>query len=151
MKRAFPKLNLKAYTYEDVERIATKNRIKITICDYSPDILGYYCVRKTAKRTKRFIVLNSSLDEIGRTFIGLHELAHYFLHVPTSPRQWFYCRRNAIRTHSKHDCEADAFALIAMIPIWMMIDLEASSAEDIHPALAELLIKRKALWEKHGI
>jgi hypothetical protein len=86
---------------------------------------------------------------IGRTFIGLHELAHYFLHSPTSPKQWFYCRRIAERTRSKHDCEADAFALIAMLPYWMMMEL--NSDQDLHPALVDLCIRRKKLWEKHGI
>lgn len=151
MKRPFPKLNLKAYTFDDVERIARREHINLTVCDYNPDILGYFCTRKTEKQTKKFIVINSGLDTIGRTFIGLHELAHYFLHVPTSPKQWFYCRRNAERTRSKHDCEANAFALIAMIPIWMMIDLDATGYQDIHPALVDLCVRRKQLWERYEI
>lgn len=151
MKRPFPKLNFHAYTFADVERIAKRERINLTICDYNPDILGYFCTRKTPQRTKKFIVINSKLDEIGRTFIGLHELAHFFLHVPSSPKQWFYCRRMAERTASKHDCEANDFALVAMIPMWMMIDLDATNYQDIHPALMELCVRRKKVWEKHGI
>jgi uncharacterized protein DUF955 len=154
MKRAaFPKLNQKAYNFSDVERIAKRNRIHLTVCDYNPDILGYFCTRKTPKRTKKYIVINSMLGEIGRTFIGLHELGHYFLHVPVSTRQWFYCRRMAENTRSKHDCEADSFALIAMIPAWMMIDMDASNYESAlyHPALMDLCRRRKALWEKYAI
>jgi Zn-dependent peptidase ImmA (M78 family) len=151
MKRAFPHLNSQPYTFEDVERITRRERIKLTICDYNPDILGYFCTRKTAQRVKKFIVINSRLDTIGRTFIGLHELAHYFLHAPTSPRQWFYCRRIAERTRSKHDCEADAFALIAMLPYWMMIELSSTGYQDLHPALVDLCVRRQKLWEKHGV
>lgn len=151
MKRAFPKLNFHPYTFEDVKIIAKRHHINLTICDYKPDILGYYCTRKTPKRTKRFIVINSLLDDISRNLIGLHELAHHFLHAPTSPRQWFYCRRLAERTASKHDCEADAFALIAMIPFWMLCDLDGSGYQDLHPTLLELCIRRKKLWQEHGV
>lgn len=151
MKHAFPRLNEKAYTFADVERITRRERIKLTICEYDPDILGYFCTRKTPQRTKRFIVINSKLDEVGRTFIGLHELTHYFLHVPGSPKQWFYCRRNAERTRSKHDHEANAFALIAMVPQWMLVDLATTAHETLHPVLSEICVRRQKLFEKHGV
>jgi hypothetical protein len=151
MKRAFPRLNIESYTFEDVERLCKKHHIKLSVCDYDPDILGYFCTRRTPKGAKKFIVLNSKLDQIGRTFTGLHELAHYFLHVPASARQWFYCRRNAERTQSKQDCEANSFALVAMIPQSLMIELAAADTRDIHPALAELCVRRKKLWEEYRI
>jgi Zn-dependent peptidase ImmA (M78 family) len=151
MKQIFPKLNLISYTFADVERIAKRERINITICRYNPDILGYYCTRRTKRGIKRFIVINSILDETARTFVALHEIAHHFLHEPVSSRQWYYCRRNAERTNSKHDCEADSFALIAMIPASLLLELETMDASEIHPALAELCLKRKELRILKGI
>jgi len=151
MKRPFPQLNFQPYTFEDVKRIAEKERINLTICDYDDDVLGYYCTRKTEKQTKKFIVINQKLDEINRTFVGLHELAHHFLHIPASARQWLYCSRNANRIHAKNDCEANSFALIAMIPLWMMIDLDATGYQDIDPVLMKFCIQRKKLWEKFAL
>ena len=152
MKRAFPKLNLKPYTFEDVEKIAKRERISVTVCEYSPDILGYYCTRKTSRAVKKFIVINSNLDEVSRTFVGLHELVHHFLHAPASARQWLYCRRLAEGTAAKHDREADNMALIAMIPFWMLCEFEAVGVNPAyHPSLVELLHKRWKLWQQYSI
>lgn len=151
MMRHFPKLNQKAHTWEDVEIMAKRHRIALTITEYDPDILGYYCTRRTAKRVKKHIVVNSLLGPADRTFTGLHELAHYFLHVPVSSRHWFYCRKNAQQIISKHDCEANAFALIAMIPLWMLIDHEGAGFDDLNPGFVVLLKKRKQIWEDWGV
>lgn len=152
MKRAFPKLNRKPYTFSDVQHIASRERITVTICDYNPDILGYYCTRKTGRITKKFIVINSKLDEVGRTFVGLHELVHHFLHSPASARQWLYCRRLAEGTAAKHDCEADNVALIAMIPFWMLCEFEAAGVNPAyHPSLVDLLHKRWKIWQQYSI
>jgi Zn-dependent peptidase ImmA (M78 family) len=150
MSRPFPKLNTKAHDFEDVQRITRKEHINLTITEYEPNILGYFCTRKTPKRTKRYIVINSLLDDVDRTFIGLHELGHFYLHVPVSSRQYFYCKANAKRTQSKHDAEANAFALIAMIPLWMLIDLETVNFEDIDPKLIPYLKKRAHFYEQYG-
>lgn len=151
MQKSFPKLNLKAHTFEDVEAAAKKEHINLTVCEYDPEILGYYCTRKTPQRTKKFIVINSLLGATDRTFVGLHELGHYFLHVPVAARDYFYCRRNARLTEAKHDAEANAFALIAMIPLWMLIDHEATEFADLNPGFVQLLIKRKRLFEQYEI
>lgn len=151
MLQHFPKLNRRPYGWEDIELLAKKHRIHLSITRYDPNILGYYCTRKTAKRTKKFIMVNSILDETERTFIGLHELAHYFLHVPVSSRQYFFCRRQALQTEAKHDAEANAFALIAMIPLWMLIDHEGALFTDLEPGFVHLLIRRKRVWEEWGM
>jgi Zn-dependent peptidase ImmA (M78 family) len=151
MQRHFPKLNHQAYTWDDVERVAAKHRINITVTQYPENILGYYCAKRTEKRVKKHIVINSILGPIDRTFTGLHELAHYFLHVPVSSRQYFFCKKNAKQIMSKHDCEANAFALIAMIPLWQLIDAEGSSYQDLQPGAIAFLKKRKKLWEGWGV
>ena len=151
MKKHFPKLNTKAYDFSDVELIAKRERIKLEICRYDPDILGYYCIRRTPKRKKKFIVINEILDQTNRTFVGLHELGHHFLHAPVTNLQWFYCRRNAKHLVDKHDCEADNLALLAMIPFWMLCEFEGSNHENVQPEFLPLFLKRKKLWEQWAI
>ena len=151
MTRHFPRLNHRAYDWEDVENVAARHRIHVTIAEYEPNILGYYCTRKTEKRVKKHIVINAILGPTDKTFVALHELAHYFLHVPVSSRQYFFCRKSANQIASKHDCEANAFALIAMLPLWMLIDAEGSGYAALDPGLVLLLQKRKLLWEAWGV
>lgn len=150
MERAFPQLNHHPHTFADVERVAGFHRLDLTIEDHPSDILGYLATdRESGKRT---LVINSRLDDIGRTFVGFHELGHFFLHVPTSPRQWHFARKCAERTKSKHENEADAFALVAMIPMWMLCDVEEGKCHDeLHPAMLELYTRRRELWKMYGI
>lgn len=147
----FPQFNVKAYNFDDVERICKTRRIRLTICKYGPDIRGYYSARKKGKRIERHIVINSILDEINKTFVGLHELGHVVLHQPPGVGQWLCSSSNAKFIECKQDGEADAFALIAMIPLWMLIDLHATNFTDIEPGLIPLLKKRFLLFQDHGI
>src|SRR5688572_11963413 len=103
MKAHFPRLNRAPYCFEDVERVAKRERIHIKTCPHNRNILGYYCTRETPKRLKKYIVLNEGLDEVTRTFVGLHELAHYFAHVPPTSRNWHYCRRITKLSDRKND------------------------------------------------
>lgn len=152
IERVLPKVNKKAHDFSDVEKIAKRERIKLIITDYPPDILGYYATRSTPKRLKKFIMINARLtSEPERAFVGLHELAHHFFHTPISWRVPFYCRRACELTRSKFDCEADAFALIAMIPEWLLIELSETSFTSIDPALVPFLVRRQKLWETHRI
>lgn len=143
--------NRKAHSWEDIEKICKTKHVNLKVCEYGPDVLGYFCIRRTPRRTKRFIVVNSRLDEIDRVFTGLHELGHFFLHEPVSAGHWFYCSRNAKLIQRKHDAEADFFALIAMIPLWMLIDLHAVNFVDIDPRLVPYLKKRLLIYHEFGV
>lgn len=151
MKRRFPLLNQKQYCFEDVERVARREHIHIEVCDYDRDILGYYCTRKTPQRVKKYIILNEGLDLITKTFVSLHELAHHFAHIPPTATNWHYCRRTAKLSDSKNDCEADAFALIAMVPLPMLFELSRWSHEELSPQIIELCLRRKALYEQFEV
>lgn len=151
MKKRFPFLNHKPYCFEDVERVARREHIRIEICNYDRDILGYYCTRKTLKRVKKYIILNEGLDLITKTFVSLHELAHHFAHTPPTATNWHYCRRTAKLSDRKNDCEADAFALIAMIPLPLLWEMGELPAEELSPQITELCLRRKALFEQYEV
>lgn len=153
IRRVLPKANRKAHDFDDVKQIARRERITlITGAAYRSDILGYYTTRKTANRIKKFIMINALLtSEAEKTFVGLHELAHHFLHAPIHWRQPLHCIRNNKKTQSKYDSEADAFALIAMIPLWLLIEMRETHYASIRPELEPFLTKRQKIWELHGI
>jgi Zn-dependent peptidase ImmA (M78 family) len=152
IRRVLPTANIRAHDYRDVERIAKKERITIITASYHRDILGYYTTRRTRKQTKKFMMINSAIDtEAEKTFTGFHELGHHFLHAPLNWRQPLHCIRNVKVTQSKYDREADAFALIAMVPQWLLFELRDAGCSNITAELAPFLVKRQKLWELHGI
>jgi IrrE N-terminal-like domain len=151
MKAHFPRLNRAPYCFEDVERIAKRQSINIRVCPHDNDILAYYCTKPSGRRRKKFIVLNEGLPEVTKTFVSLHELAHHFAHRPPNSWDWHFCRRSATLSDRKNDCEADAFALIAMVPLPLLFELSELSADELSPELAELCLRRKALFELYEI
>lgn len=152
IKRVIPGANKRAHDFADVERIAKKERISIIVADYRPDILGYYTVRRVKRHRKQFMMINARISsEPEKTFVGLHELGHHFLHAPITWRQPLRCIRTTALTQSKYDQEADAFALIAMVPLWLLLEMQETSYASIDSDLMPYLIKRQKLWELHGI
>jgi Zn-dependent peptidase ImmA (M78 family) len=143
--------NKKAYGFADAKEICKKQHIWLIVCEYGPDVLGYFCVRRTEKRFKKFIMVNSILNNVDRTFTLLHELGHFFLHKPVRADHYFYCSRNAKLIQQKHDAEADAFALIAMIPFDLMLELYHTPFTEIEPALLPYLRRRYKLWQDFGV
>lgn len=150
-RAAFPRLNEVSYTFEDIEAITKREGIDLKFDSLAPDILGYLSRHKPPAPPGRELVINNKLDHVGRTFVGFHEIAHFYLHVPIRPDQFFYCPSIAWGTRLKHDCEADAVALMAMIPYPLMADLIRNPVDDLHPALVELSIRRHRLWMGRGV
>ena len=151
IKRVLPDANKKAHDFDYAMRIARRERISIIIANYRSDVLGYYTTRRTKKRVRRFMMINANLNEIDRTYTAHHELGHHFLHAPISWRMPFYCRRNLEITKSKFDCEADAFALIAMIPQWLLEECSLMSFSELDQRLVPYLKRRWTLWKEHAI
>ncbi len=151
MLSALPKLNSRPMTYEDFEKAARRERVRVTLCNYSPEINGYYCVQRKGSRRIPHIVINSRLDDLRRTFTGFHELAHHFLHVPVSAQHWYYCRRTAKVTDRKQECEANAVALMAIIPKKLMLELYEDGIDHVDPDLAELCRQRWEVYQQYGV
>jgi Zn-dependent peptidase ImmA (M78 family) len=152
IKSILPAANRKAHDFADVERLAKREKISIVLANYRPDILGYYTTRRNGSRLERFIMINSLLkNEPEKTFVGLHELGHHFLHAPISWRAPFYCRSTCELSKSKFDCEADAFALIAMIPTWLLIEMHDACFASLDPAMVPFLTRRQKLFETYWV
>lgn len=151
IKKHLPGLNKVPYTFETVETICKRSHINLKICEYGPDILGYFCTRKTRKGVKKFIVINALLDDIDRTFIGIHEMVHAFLHVQISTREYLYFKRSAQCKNCKHDAEANLIAHIALIPLSLLLDLHGVAFSEIDPRLMPYLKRRQQIYEMYGI
>lgn len=145
-----PKLNRHAYTFDDFERIAKRQRIRIAVTEYDQEIKGYYCVERRGSRRIPYIVINRHLDDIQRTLTAFHELTHHALHVPVSAQHWYYCRRTAIAADRRQEYEADTIALIALLPLPLLLELADEDAAQLPPDMAELCRRRQQIFQRYG-
>ena len=111
--------NRRILTETDFYRICAGEKIKVLELDVSASF--YMSVSNES-----FIVLSKKLKGLKRTFVMFHELSHHFLHGGTDAASAFYFGL----LESKNEFEADALALIALIPIEA---LESFDFLDDHP------------------
>jgi Zn-dependent peptidase ImmA (M78 family) len=98
--------NQRILTEDDFHKICDCERITVLEMDVSSSF--YMSVAGQA-----FIVLSKKLKGLKKTFVEFHELAHHFLHGERNTTSAFYFNL----LDSKNEFEADALALIALLPI----------------------------------
>lgn len=100
----------RTFTEDDCHQIAEQENIEIIWSDkkfsFYFSVLGHH-----------FIVLPKRKKGIPLLFAFLHELAHHFFHAGDEVSASF------LDGHSKDELEADAIALIAMIPKHKIMDV----------------------------
>lgn len=95
---------------------------------------------------RHFIVIKKSLKGLQKTFSMFHELAHYFLHGGKDfSVAYFYGL-----SRSKNELEADAFALLALLPKNSLNDFDFL---ENHPNryARKLFNDRKNLYFTYGV
>lgn len=147
LQRMFRDFNRRAFAFADFERIAKRERIKWLESPLPDEIRGFYSSTRRRVYRKRFIVFNDNLGETERTFTAFHELAHHFLHAPQMGAARLYCPAHRDHNHAC-DVEADAAALLWMIPARDLYLYSIAASDDIEPSLVPFLIRRKMIWEK---
>lgn len=149
MKRHFPKLNKQPYGLDHVTAIAKRKGASVELAPYGENILGYFCIKRRRRKVTKHIVVNSLLGPVMRDFIALHEICHFLYHAPASSYDWYYCKKAAEQKTKRHDCEADFFALIALIPLPVLMDLHRT--DGIDDELMELCVRRNKIWLEHNV
>lgn len=135
--------NLRPLGEDDFFRICRRERIKVEEMPLS--VRGFYGVCKG----KRFIALDSKMRGVARLFCMFHELGHHYLHAPKSTNSVNYFH---LREEPKVKFEADAFAIIALIPQGLLKELMESEDYDEDNGLpSELLKERAELFARYGI
>jgi Zn-dependent peptidase ImmA (M78 family) len=100
----------RAMTDEDFYRICEAEGIEVIL---SPEKFSFYFTLMG----QHFIVLPKRRRGLKLTFAMYHELGHYFVHVGTEPDvAW-------LDGHSRNEAEADAIALVALMPKHMLKEL----------------------------
>lgn len=133
--------NEKALTEEDFYRICEAERITVLEMDVSKTF--YMTVLK-----KKFIVVRKKAKGIRRTFEMFHELAHHFVHGDrdgSAAKAFFFGL-----LENKNEREADALAIIALLPLRSMGDFKFL---DEHPNrfAKRLWRERQRIYFLYGI
>lgn len=143
IKREFPDWNRRAFTMEDFYRYCRRKGIKVH--EMPMLVAALYGV----KRGRPHIYLDSRTKGVARLHAAWHELGHYLLHTPPYESVTYYYR---LRPQTREEIEADAFAIVALIPEPLLKKLLAAEeyAED-YGLSAELLKERCELFARYGI
>lgn len=129
-------------TEDDFHRLC--KRQKITVQEMPLRVSGfYYCVLG-----KHYIAIDSKLKKHKKLFVMFHEFAHYLMHAPETGTTANF---HGVGRKTRKECEADAFALCALIPkTWIETRTAQELVED-EGIPADLLRDRKEIYDLHKI
>lgn len=136
--------NRRAFTEADVYRICRREKVKIIEYPIS-GTLGFYM--RCAGRC--IITVDSRLRGVRRVYVLLHELAHYFLHVPAEATAAHFFR---LRPDTKQEFEAEAFAVVAVLPETLLRSTLAEGGDFEEEGFTRDIIEfRLKVLEMYGI
>ncbi|MBS4027204.1 MAG: hypothetical protein KGZ58_01095 [Ignavibacteriales bacterium] len=144
IKETFPFINEKAYTSNDFWRVAKS--LKIIVKEEPLLIDGYYKVEKG----KPVILINIDLPPVEWTLTAFHELVHHLLDFPYK-KSSVLLYRDVQKMQSIQEERAEAIALILMIPILKLKELEETPFDQPHPFTQKVLVKRQRIFERFGV
>jgi Zn-dependent peptidase ImmA (M78 family) len=135
LRRVVPDLNKRSFTLTDFYRICLREKVKVH--EMPLRVPGFYMT----DRGKAHIYLNSSLRGVEFLLAALHELGHHFLHAPPMKTVAYFYR---LPPNSKKELEAQAFALVALIPDSLLKKFLASEEYAEDWGFAEEILKERS-------
>ena len=99
--------NERALTESDFYRLCRRFRVKV---EETPLATGGFYYRVMGRD---FIAVDSRLTPVEKLFVLLHELGHFLFHTPETGATANF---HGVGRRTRKECEADVFALCAMIP-----------------------------------
>jgi Zn-dependent peptidase ImmA (M78 family) len=143
IREAFPHFNERAVTEEDFWRAAKREKIIVRSMPLVVD--GYY----QRKNGRHFILINRNLTGVAWLFAALHEFCHYLFHEPCGGDNYVLYRNGRPHQDSR-ERQADAFALIALIPA---TELKQARLAHAYPDewAEKVLAEREKIYWSHRI
>ncbi len=127
-----PDLNNKVYTETDFYNICTEENIFTAEACLPKRTNGIYLIYDNSP----MIIIQSSLNYYEKLEAGFHELGHHFLHTPSQKSAYF---KTTNFHFNQQELEAQAFALIALIPLTLLRQIELYP--DIQNDIPDKLLK----------
>lgn len=133
--------NERALDETDVLKLC--RRYKVVVEEMPLRVSGFYY----SVMGRHFIAVNSGLSPAKKLFVLLHEFAHFLFHAPDRGATANF---HGIGRKTKKEIEADTFALVAMMPLKMIIKLSPTELidEGFEP---DQVRDRFAAFKKYGI
>jgi Zn-dependent peptidase ImmA (M78 family) len=139
------RLNRHVFTEADVRRLCAENGVEII--EEELDQEGFYL--KMLGRAE--IHVNSELRGLRWMYVVLHELGHHLMHAVRLENAAFFFL-NEGQQDSKQHHEAEAFALLALLPEPFLRRLLAGDLlNELEDYPKEIVLKRLRLLELYGI
>ena len=145
LTRKFKKLRLNRHVFSesDARRICEESGVEIKEIDIEQD--GFY-LKVQGKAT---IYVNRNTVGLRWLYVILHELAHHLLHASNYQNAAFFFHK---LQDSKQHHEAEAFALLAMLPEPFLRRLLAGDLlNELDDYPKELVMKRLRLLDTYGV
>lgn len=130
--------NRRPMTEKELHRLARRTRLRVK--EMPLRVHGFYMQMQGVS----FICVNSRLNARLRLKVAFHELAHHLLH---NGKPHFY----QIDPGMKEECEAEVFALCAIIPQKLLKKYTLAELHEHEGFTWEMLRQRREIFEKHGI
>lgn len=142
LKSKLFQLNKRIHGEADFYRLCRKEKIDVHEIPLRENIHGYY----SNYRGKSYIILNSRMDRDKWLEVAFHELGHHYLHAPVPSTVFF----DSQSLSSRQETEAQAFALLALIPFSLLEQFEENPSL-LDDYAASLIEQRLKLFEVLGI
>lgn len=145
LARKFKKIRLNRHVFSvsDAYRLCQESEVEIKEVEIEQE--GFY-LKVQGHAT---IYVNNDLRGLRWLYVVLHELAHHLLHASNFQNAAFFCLD---RQDSKQHHEADAFALLAILPEPFLRHLLAGDLlNEWEDYPKELVDKRLRLLDLYGI
>ncbi len=132
--------NERVLTEADFNRLCRRFRIRVEEMPLRPGGFYYRVLGRD------YIAIDSRLTGVRKLAVEFHELAHYLFHTPESGASANFHGLGRTRK----ECEADAFALCAIMPLTLIkTRTPAELIDDGFPA--DLVTERMAIYDRYGI
>lgn len=136
--------NTRVFTVEDFYRLCRRERPRVRVNEIPLVVPGFLMVIKGVPH----IYINESLRGVAWLKVALHELGHYYLHTPPDAYSSSFYQDIP---HTKEEHEAEAFALVAMIPEQLLRTMLTWQIEESHGFTREIIQARLGVMDLYGI
>lgn len=143
IREFFPDFNLRAHDEKDFWRAAQD--LKVVVQETPLIIEGYY----EYKKKQHYILINSNLNHFDWLLTAFHELTHRILDVPYK-KSTLLLKRDLEKIKQKQERRAEDIALMFVIPLKMLLELQDTPFEELNPSLQKYLIQRQNVYERHS-
>ena len=134
--------NERPLTEADFYRLCRRFKVKV---QEMPLATGGFYYRVMGRD---FIAVDSRLASVKKLFVLLHELGHFLFHTPESGETANF---HGVGRRTRKECEADVFALCALIPISWIESRSPEALIDDEGFTAEMVVERLNILERYGM